>query len=415
VGNVAASPHRAASTVRAANALCAAALCWLASTSTRAQDAANDVLNLPFELHGFVSQGFLLSSKNNYLAVSKPGSAEFTEVGLNVTKNLTDQFRMGVQLFARDLGPVGNYQPTFDWFYLDYRFWDWLGVRAGRNKIPFGLYNEINDVDVARVPILLPQSVYPIDHRDYLLAQTGIELYGNIALSVAGALEYRAYAGTLFLDAKSPNPAVTVSGVTVPYVVGGRLMWLTPIDGLQVGASVQLLRFDAKYQFSTDLTRAIMMRPQGPANFNGSVPIKFRLQLWVASLEYSAHDLLFAAEYSRWHGTIDSGVEEVLPDSSALNERFYAMASYRVVPWFTAGVYYSGYYVDVHDRHGRDAYQHDGALTLRFDATTYWLFKLEGHLMRGTAALDSNLNGGKPLSELTRNWALLLLKTTGYF
>ncbi|HEY2736248.1 MAG TPA: hypothetical protein VGI70_19755, partial [Polyangiales bacterium] len=67
------------------------------------------------------------------------------------------------------------------------------------------------------------------------------------------------------------------------------------------------------------------------------------------------------------------------------------------------------------DRHGKDAYQHDFAASLRFDVTPHWLFKLEGHLMRGTAALDPNLNGGKPLNMLTRDWTLLLLKTTGYF
>src|SRR5690606_23975894 len=78
------------------------------------------------EIHGFVSQGFIKTSKNNYLAQSERGSFEFTEVGLNVTKQITDRFRVGMQLFVRDLGPIGNYKPQFDWFYLDYRFFDWL-------------------------------------------------------------------------------------------------------------------------------------------------------------------------------------------------------------------------------------------------------------------------------------------------
>ena len=110
-----------------------------------------------------------------------------------------------------------------------------------------------------------------------------------------------------------------------------------------------------------------------------------------------------------------SAVPSVLPSIQALNERFYAMASYHVTPWFAPGAYYSGYYVNADDRHGKDAYQHDFAATLRFDVTMHWLFKLEGHLMRGTAALDPNLNGGTPLNKLTRDWTLLLLKTTAYF
>ena len=66
--------------------------------------------------------------------------------------------------------------------------------------MPFGLYNEINDVDAARVPILLPQGVYPISSRDYLLAQTGMELYGRLATGALGALDYRLFGGTIFID-----------------------------------------------------------------------------------------------------------------------------------------------------------------------------------------------------------------------
>jgi hypothetical protein len=53
-----------------------------------------------------------------------------------------------------------------DWFYLDYRFQDWFGLRAGRLKIPYGLHNEVQAIDSARVPVLLPQSVYPLQGRE---------------------------------------------------------------------------------------------------------------------------------------------------------------------------------------------------------------------------------------------------------
>src|SRR5687768_9494733 len=92
------------------------------------------------EVHGFVSPGFILTTGNNYLAKSKRGSFEFSEVGVNLTVPITDRLRTGVQLFARDLGPIGNYAPRADWYYLDYRLADWFGIRAGRVKIPFGLY-----------------------------------------------------------------------------------------------------------------------------------------------------------------------------------------------------------------------------------------------------------------------------------
>ena len=85
------------------------------------------------ELHGFASQGFLLTTANNYLANSSRGSFEFSEVGLNFTLPATDRLRLGLQLFSRQLGPIGDYRATLDWYYLDYHWRDWLGWFSQRS------------------------------------------------------------------------------------------------------------------------------------------------------------------------------------------------------------------------------------------------------------------------------------------
>src|SRR5690606_514096 len=112
--------------------------------------------------------------------------------------------------------------------------------------------------------------------------------------------------------------------------------------------------------------------------------------------------------YSRWHGKLETALPSVYPVVRAENERGYVMASYHVTPWFTPGIYYGVLYDDVRNRKGRDAYRHDAAATLRFDINRFWLLKLEAHYLHGTAALNSDLNGGKPLTELSKNWALFL-------
>ncbi|MEY2934403.1 MAG: hypothetical protein RL033_5152 [Pseudomonadota bacterium] len=356
----------------------------------------------PPEIHGFVSQGYIRSVSNNYLTRtdSSRGSFEFAELGINFTQPLSDNLRAGIQLFSRDLGALGNYSIKADWFYLDFRWADWLGVRAGRTKLPFGLYNESNDVDGARVPILLPQSVYPIRSRDYLLAQTGVELYGRLSSGSLGALDYRLYGGTIFLELNTTASAEgQVLELRVPYLFGGRLMWETPIDGLRVGASAQKLRLDALgVQNATPLE------------------VKLPVVLWVASLEYAADPLTLAVEYGRWHAERTSTAPEVAPRVTVDNERAYAMAAVRVTDWLEPGAYYSVYFPNVKDRTGTAAQQHDLALSLRFDLQANWLFKLEGHYMVGTADVDRLLNvtlaGATPLE---RNWAVFLAKTTAYF
>ncbi len=101
--------------------------------------------------------------------------------------------------------------------------------------------------------------------------------------------------------------------------------------------------------------------------------------------------------------------------STSVNERAYAMASYRVTKWFQPGIYYSIYFPDTRDRSGRENYQSDGALTLRYDVNSHWLLKLEGHYMVGTAALTPALNDNAPLSALDENWGVFLAKTTALF
>jgi hypothetical protein len=352
------------------------------------------------DVHAFASQGFIFTTHNNYLADNtKHGSFQFSELGINFTKELTDKLRMGLQLFAQDLGPTGNYDVKADWFYLDYHFSDYLGFRAGRTKIPFGLYNEVNDIDSARVPILLPQSVYPLQDRNYLLAQTGVELYGYARMRSAGALEYRLYGGTIFLNANNtPGSPEQVVNVNVPYVVGSRVLWETPLDGLRVGVSFQALRLD------TDIL--INSTP---------VSVGVPVILAVGSAEYTVGDLVLTTEYSRWFAQSDSSNTAVFPALSIVSERAYAMATYRVNRWFQPGAYYSIFFPDVDHRSNRADLQNDVAVTLRFDLNPHWLVKLEGHYMAGTAGLDPTLNDGVPLASLDRYWLAFFAKTTAYF
>jgi hypothetical protein len=350
-------------------------------------------------VHGFVSPGFIVSTGNNYLANTKGGTFEFTEVGLNFTVPVTDKLRAGMQLFARDLGRIGNYAPRMDWFYLDYRFEDWLGFRAGRVKIPFGLYNDTSDIDAARVPILLPPSIYSLSSRDFLLAQTGAEIYGRINLGAAGALEYRHYGGTIFLDTTTQTSVTTrVEEINVPYVVGERLLWETPVDGLRIGGSVQALRLDAKFLYK-----------------ERHIAVEIPAVLAVASAEYAAHDVLLSAEYSRWRVGVESNDPSVLPPGRSVSERGYVMASVRATKWLQPGLYYSLYFPNVDKRSGRAAMQHDVAATPRFDINAHWLFKLEGHYMNGTADVSPDLNEGRPRDSLDRSWAVFLAKTTAHF
>lgn len=382
----------------------------LGSAPARAQELEH--FDEPFvEIHGFLSQGFIKTTENDYLAESERGSFEFSEVGVNFTKALSDRLSVGFQLFARDIGPIGNYQPQFDWYYLDYRFADWFGIRAGRTKLPIGLYNESSDIDAAHVPVLLPQSVYPLQLREALLAQTGAELYGLVQLGSAGDLEYRLFGGTIFLD--TANAAPELRELHIPYMAGTRLLYQPPIDGLTLGASLELLRLDLDYTLTPEQHELYAANGWLPSDFDGTASARVPMAQWIASVEYQIQDLSLAAEYGRTYARVESSLS--IPEPSEIKEAYYVMASYRVRSWFTPGVYYSLFRPDFENRRGVHAYQHDLALTLRYDLDPHWILKLEGHYMHGTAGLQSELNAGKPLTALEEDWAIFLAKTTAYF
>jgi hypothetical protein len=355
------------------------------------------------EVHAFVSQGFFLTVGNDFISErSTDGSFEFTEIGVNFTKSLGEKLRLGIQLFAQDLGPTGDYRPRADWFYLAYAWRDWLGLRVGRLKIPYGLYNEIHDVDAARVPVLLPGSVYPLQSREILFAHSGAELYGFVRSRALGALDYRVFGGTMFFDSEALTPPGSPYEFDfyVPYVVGGRLLWETPLEGFRFGGSVEFVRLET----AVDI----------PAL--GTLDIVSQSLMWVGSAEYAADDLALTAEYSRWHNDQSSNNDAASPPIEKTNERAYAMATYRVASWFQPGAYYALSFPDTKKRDGRENVQHDLALTLRFDVNPHWLVKLEGHYMNGTAGLDNPLSISPPdLKTADRSWAAFFAKTTAHF
>src|SRR5690606_23211418 len=118
----------------------------------------------------------------------------------------------GIQLFAREVGVHKDLPPRLDWAFLDYRWKSYLGLRAGTIRLPLGLYNEFADIDAARLPILLPPSVYSFRTRSAYLAHTGFSIYGNFDVGCAGSLEYQALLGKLNIP---ENAVVGVNGATL--------------------------------------------------------------------------------------------------------------------------------------------------------------------------------------------------------
>ena len=405
----------------------------LASGPARVQGFGDEI-----RVHGLISQGYMRSTANNYLADTDDGSFEFSEAIINFSTRAEDNLRLGMQLLARDLGDEGNNAVGLDWAYGEYRLRKNLGVRFGKLKSHIGMYNKGRDVDMLRTVILLPQSVYENTTRDFANSYNGFSFYGNPQVPVAGRLNYEVYVGTL--PVRDPNSdfwlnnlgivtnrltflqgvdySTTIAKMTVRYVAGGMLMWHTPVSGLRVGGN--LIKGSIGGRGRVDLP------PDAPGLLAGlgSLPISVEVgidRLLTLSAEYSWKDLTLAAEHlnTTFDTRIDAGPVKL--DTDVDWRGYYAMATYRLSDLVELGSYYGLFYPDKDDKDGSDiaaqggddfmAWRKEIALSARFDLGENWLLKLETHRMDGTAQVMPHDNP----QGLERNWWLFLAKVSAHF
>lgn len=382
--------------------------CWLVSTMYPTLSAAEDVT-----IHGFVSQGYLKSTDNNYLAETEDGTFEFNEMGINFSTDLTDSIRIGAQFFARDLGPEGNDEVRLDWAYGDYRIKDFFGIRVGRLKYVHGLYNTVRELDMARTSILLPQSVYVETWRDTISSIKGAAVYGDVTVPHIGSFQYIAQAGALSLN-EDTGLAVPFEQVFSPYNYS-----ITDMDadtcytgGLEwQPVFTEGLRFKGTYYKLRNLNfkgnAVVPANAFGPGAPSVAAPTILESKInkcdgYVLSTEFMRGALTMAGEYTAGNFQGDlrfHGITGWFPKDNTENQGWYVAGSYRFSELFEWGLGYSNYYPNKNDKDGDlkvaegqpdyMAWQKDIFTSFRFDLTPQTVFKLEVHKMNGFGAYSA--------------------------
>lgn len=383
-------------------------------------------------INGFISQGYINSAGNNFLADSLAGTTEFYEAGITFNARVSDRLRVGFQLLSRDLGEEGDGRVVLDWGMGDYHFRDWLGVRLGKIQLPLGLYNQGRDSDVLRPMVFLPQSIYDENKRNLLVSAAGGGLYGNLPVGGLGDLDYQLYYGEVSFPEDSGHArgnllisqrlaqskglgSVTDIDFNNRYVYGGALVLNTPIRGLRLGASF----FEGKTDFALTLDRYVDPETGqtivAPSTGEGE---GHNDDFMIFSLEYSRPSLLLAAEYSEFANRREIlGVQ--VPGGTS--QAWYVQFSYRLGDRLTFSVLYDEYWADKDDRGGKTfvrqnqpaflGWRKDLGVGLRFDVSDNWLLKAEWHTVDG-AGLGLPVYNPQGVEE---EWSYYVLKTYFFF
>ena len=350
--------------------------------------AAQDLEHL--QIHGFATQGFLFSSNNNYLTVkSSSGSLQWTEGGLSLNDSFSEKLRVGIQVHMYHMGEIGGPNVLVDWVSGDYKIHDQLGIRAGKVKVPMGLFNDSQDVDSLFLWTMLPQSNYPDDNRDFDLAVLGGEIYGWVSLEGSGRLHGRGYVGENRLDANGGYMRnLAEYGFTFPdapsgKAFGGDLRWEAPWKGLTVGASVESQRLDgAGPEGTLHLTPAFMT----------AYYAEWTKGKWYIAGEYWRVPLILS---------LRAGIESF---TVPIDQRsWYPMVSYQLTKRLQVGTYYSHYINKAGDVSQPENQSKDWALSGRYNFNSNFYAKVETHFLHGTGIgyyAGSNPDGLKPKSVL---------------
>lgn len=393
-------------------------LCGFISLQTTSPCQAYD-LSDSLSINGFLSQGYIKSSKNNFLGNSLDGSFQLNEFGLTINSEVTHNLRFGLQLLSRDLGEEGNNDILIDWAVADYHRQDWFGLRLGKVKLPIGLYNQSRDTDFVRPMVFLPQSIYDENKRTLVVAAVGSSIYGNISFDSKGDLDYQAYYGkvdfredsgqargiknlTQMVAKQKGLGAVTDFESDNRYVYGGSLVYSPPVEGLRLGVSYFTGQTD--FNFKTGAVNGVAKGTNK--------------DFVVLSLEYSRYNWKLSTEYSEYTGDREVLGKDI-PDGRS--QGAYVQLCYHLFEPIVLSALYDVFYANKNDHNGSNfvaqgqpaslGWRKDFGMGIRWNITNQWLVRAEQHWVDG-ASLQLPIFNPQGVEE---NWNYFVLKTSFNF
>ncbi|QBQ55542.1 TonB-dependent receptor [Nitrosococcus wardiae] len=361
-----------------------------------------------FQVHGFASQAFILTTDNNFFGNSKDnGTFDFRELGINASWRILPRLQFAAQGVARWAGENDEGDPRLDYGLVDYTVFSdpkntW-GIRLGRVINPIGFYNDTRDVAFTRPSIFLPQSIYFDRTRDLALSADGGQIYGerrtdigdfflqfNIAKPRLGSREELALLGHDFLGGFEGDTSVF-----------GRLFYEKDGGSIRLGFSSLWADFD----FDSGL----------PPNKLSSGSIEFSPLIF--SGQYNGEKLSLTSEVALRRFDY-AGFGPNLPDKDFTGLSWYVQAAYRFLPKWEAVVRFDSLCVELGDcdgeeyaaqsgRSGHQRFAHrrfadDWMVGLRWDVTPSVMLRAEFHHIKGTAWIT--LEDNPDINALEEEW-----------
>ena len=377
--------------------------------------AADNVTPQDLQIHGFAAQGWVLSEGNNINGDSthKRGSTEFRELGVNFSYRPLGSLLFAGQMAAVEAGKAIDEDLALEYGVVDYTPFSGergrFGLRAGKLKLPIGLYNDSRDAVFTRPGIFLPESVY--------LGNSGARSFGYFSLEGAG-LYGDWYAGDHAIYAELVGATEQPLGDTADIAILRRsasgkfevdrglvARIADDYDGGRWRAALSLLTSDLSYV------------PDGSA-FSGTNLFTqaggFAFEQAVLSLQYNVERVSITGEVVARHIELD----DLSPAPGGMIEQdpagWYLQGSYRVTPQWQWLLRHDQQIRDLDDRHGRQQsaggtpryyfFARDWTAGTRYDFNAQVSLLAEFHYVDGVAWLNPTDNPSFRTGGAERYW-----------
>ncbi len=367
------------------------------------------------QAHGFVSQSVIHTSDNHVGGSGEDSLGwDLREMGVNLSWRPTPDWLISGQALARWAGESDKGDLRLDYGFVDRTLFSdgdsQVGLRLGKIKNPYGFYNTTRDVAHTRPGIIMPQSIYLDQIRNFFLAAPGLSLYGNSENNV----------GNLSWQISVLRPEVDDPSLEYVFLANdqaghfkGKNSWLSQA------------MFDMGGTWRMGLSLGEMNMAYHPSLL-GEIEIagSHRLPTWVLSLEHNTEDWSFTVEYGQ---TKVDATGYRLFNQNATTEAGYVQATRRMGNNWQGYLRHDVLYYDNNDRDGtafagsalplmlglpaHSRFAKDWVFGVRHDIEHIAL-SAEWHHVDGTAWLAQSDN---PRAGLIRQWDMLLLQAAWRF
>lgn len=365
------------------------------------------------QMHGFLTQGFFHSSDNNIYGQSDDGiSPGLTEIGANLSYQALDNLTLAAQGLYRRAGDVDPGSVRLDYGLVDltlYRFETGrFGIRGGRIKIPYGLYNETRDVSFTHPGILLPQGIYFDRSRSLFLSSDGGAAY-LYRLTDFGDFSFKVNVG---LPQSDRELLIAILGPGASGVFDAD----RPVIAAQLNYEIN----DGEYVFAVSFVDLGLKYHPGAQEIFESGRIVIRPLLF--SAQYNGEKFSLTGEFlHQWNSFTRFGA--FLPDRNPISQSWYVEGGYRFLPSWQMFVRYNEHYLDKNDKTGSQntlvglpghlGFAKDWMMSLRWDVTASWMLRAEYHRVNGTAWIPAADNPDRSLTH--QYWDLFGLQLSYRF